>query len=89
MRLPRILVLNSYCAQAAPRAGATRSSSRAGTTTPRSTTTRPSGSGLTKRESYRVGLEAGLTIGLAPTLWGWPVWGDEWEFSVISYIAFS
>jgi hypothetical protein len=32
---------------------------------------------------------AGLWIGLAPTLWGWPVWGEEWVFSVISYIAFS
>jgi hypothetical protein len=21
-----------------------------------------------------------LTIGLAPTLWGWPVWGEEWVF---------
>jgi hypothetical protein len=31
-----------------------------------------------------------LTIGLAPTLWGYlPVWGEEWVFSVIPYIAFS
>jgi hypothetical protein len=32
---------------------------------------------------------AQLTIGLAPTLWGWPVWGEEWVFSVISDITFS
>jgi hypothetical protein len=31
----------------------------------------------------------GLTIGLAPTLWGWPVWDYRSVFSVISYIAFS
>ena len=35
------------------------------------------------------GREPGLAIGLAPTLWGWPVWGEEWVFSVIPYIAFS
>jgi hypothetical protein len=32
---------------------------------------------------------SGLSIGLASTLWGWPVWGEEWVFSVIPYIAFS
>ena len=33
--------------------------------------------------------DAGLTIGLAPVLWGGPVWGEEWIFYVIAYIAFS
>ena len=32
---------------------------------------------------------AELVIGLAPTLWGWSVWGDAWVFSVIPYIVFS
>jgi hypothetical protein len=32
---------------------------------------------------------AELAIGPAPTLWGWPAWGEKWVFSVIPYIAFS
>ena len=30
----------------------------------------------------------GLAIGPASTLWGSPVWGEEWVFSMIPYIAF-
>jgi hypothetical protein len=34
-------------------------------------------------------VDAELTIGLAPTLWGWPVWGEAWVFSGIPYTVFS
>jgi hypothetical protein len=43
-------------------------------------------SALDHRDAWSL---AGLAIGPAPAVWGWPAWDSRSVFSVIFYVAFS